>query len=151
VSKLTGDPGYRASWCIHYCAPPPLFGPDANKPHLCEAGVQMEKWRGISHDKRPCFLDKRGQSKPEATSCEHLRRPTAEEIAAHEQWSKARMETMIVVMTAIQPWRAKHKGKSASDIIECPACKGRLHLSIAACNGHVHAHCETDGCVSWME
>jgi hypothetical protein len=148
MSKLTGDPGYRAGWCIHYCAPPPLFGPDAKKPHVCEAGVQMEKWSGHG---QPCFLDKKGQSKPDALPCEFLRRPTAEEIAEHEKWSDARLKMMVVVMQAIQPWRQKHKGRSFGEVIECPACKGRLHLSIAAYNGHVHAHCETDGCVSWME
>lgn len=39
----------------------------------------------------------------------------------------------------------------APEVVECPACKGRLHLSIAAYNGHVHGKCETDGCVAWME
>lgn len=151
MSKLPGDPGYRAGWCIHYRAPPSPFGPNANKPHVCDAGVDMKNWRGIGHDKQPCFLDEAAKSKPEALPCERLRRPTSEEIARHKKWSNARMDTMIVVMTAIQPWRAKHKGKSVGEIIECPACKGRLHLSIAACNGHVHAHCETEGCVSWME
>jgi hypothetical protein len=148
MSKLTGDPGYRAGWCIHYRAPGGYLG----KGHdTCEAGVRFEIWRGIGHDKQPCFLDKAGKSKPDALVCEHLRRPTPQEIEEHEKWADARMNTMIVVMTAIQPWRAKHKDKSASEVIECPACKGRLRLSIAACNGHVHAHCETEGCVSWME
>jgi len=36
--------------------------------------------------------------------------------------------------------------------IPCPVCKtGTLKYSRAACNGHVHAACSTDGCVRWME
>ena len=142
MSKLKGDPGYRDGWCIHYRSP----GPHG----ACEAGVPDERWHGTLFGSKPCFLDK-GQSKPDALPCEHLRRPTPEEIQAHEEWSRARTKTMILVMTAIQPWREKHKGMSISEVIECPACKGRLHLSIAARNGHVHGHCETEGCVSWME
>lgn len=54
------------------------------------------------------------------------------------------------VMAVVGPWRKKlPRGKA--EVIECPACNGRLHLSQAACNGHVHGHCETAGCVSWME
>jgi hypothetical protein len=36
--------------------------------------------------------------------------------------------------------------------MDCPICKtGKLRYSRAAYNGHVHASCSTDGCVSWME
>ena len=37
------------------------------------------------------------------------------------------------------------------DMVECPVCKGKLHLSHAAVNGHVWGKCETAGCVEWME
>jgi hypothetical protein len=57
---------------------------------------------------------------------------------------------MEVVMPVVDKWRKKLPiGKQ--EIIECPECKGRLHLSQAGGNGHVHARCETDGCVAWME
>lgn len=37
-------------------------------------------------------------------------------------------------------------------IMKCPCCAdGKLRYSRAAYNGHIHAHCSTDGCVSWME
>lgn len=55
------------------------------------------------------------------------------------------------VLKGIAPWRAKWRGKSHREVVECPACKGRLHLSINAYNSHVHGRCETDGCVEWME
>jgi len=148
MSKRKGDPGYAPYWCIHY-----RYNRDAKPGHpdTCEAGVDYEAWRGTKFNARPCFLDEKGQSKPNATSCPSLRRPTTEEIVAHKAWLEKRWELMGVVMVGIGPWRAAHKGKSASDIVECPACNGRLHLSIAAYNGHVHGNCETEGCVSWME
>ena len=149
MSKRPGDHGYADGWCTHYKGPPRYWEKDQR--HVCEAGVDIgAAFNGTKFGVRPCFLDK-GKSKPGVLPCEHLRVPTPEEIAAHEEWVAGRMRKMMVVNQAINPWRAKHKGKSAAEVIECPACKGRLHLSIAASNGHVHAQCETEGCVSWME
>ena len=110
-----------------------------------------EAWNGVKFDERPCFLDDKGNSKPNARPCEHLRRPTPEEIAANEEWFQGRMNTLRTVMLGISEWRKKWKGKSHGEVVECPSCKGRLHLSIAAYNGHVHGQCETENCVSWME
>lgn len=39
----------------------------------------------------------------------------------------------------------------AKDTMPCPVCDGTLHFRVAACNGHVHAQCDTDGCLTWME
>jgi hypothetical protein len=150
MSKRPGDPGYAAGWCIHYRY---NSRRKASEPDTCEAGVDYATFRNDRKNllHQPCFLTKTGESKPDALPCEHLRRPTPEEIAAHECWLNSRMQLQATVMAGIAPWRAAHKGKSASEVVECPACKGRLHLSIAAYNGHVHGHCETQGCVSWME
>jgi hypothetical protein len=35
--------------------------------------------------------------------------------------------------------------------INCPTCRGRLHWSRAAENGHVWGRCETEDCVSWIQ
>lgn len=36
--------------------------------------------------------------------------------------------------------------------ISCPICKeGELGYRISDYNGHIHAGCTKDGCVSWME
>ena len=142
MSKRKGDPGYAGNWCIHFR--------DASRNETCEAGVEYASWDGTKFPQRPCFLDN-GQSRPGALICPKLRCPTPDEIAAHEEWIERRMDLMGAVMVGIGPWRKAHKGKSTAEVVECPACKGRLHLSIAAYNGHVHGRCETDGCVSWME
>lgn len=54
------------------------------------------------------------------------------------------------VLKAIAPWREKYQGRTHAETIECPACKGRLHLAIAS-NGHVRGTCETLHCVTWRE
>ena len=42
--------------------------------------------------------------------------------------------------------------KQASGVMDCPICKtGKLGFSVARSNGHVHAHCSTRLCMSWME
>lgn len=49
------------------------------------------------------------------------------------------------------PWK---KGTpSAVGKIDCPVCGGKETLAFrrAGYNGHIHAQCSTDGCVSWME
>ncbi|KKN46563.1 hypothetical protein LCGC14_0671570 [marine sediment metagenome] len=40
---------------------------------------------------------------------------------------------------------------NARDSMECPLCKGVLHYTVAALNGHVHGKCETENCLGWME
>lgn len=59
---------------------------------------------------------------------------------------------MEVVGPFISSWRIQPKPKSdRREVVECPVCKGNLHLSQSSYNGHVHAHCETGGCISFME
>ena len=83
--------------------------------------------------------------------CKDFTAPTAEQFAEHRSQIEAALNRMRLVMPAVQPFRDANKGKSATGAIECPVCKGKLHLRIAACNGHVWGKCETEGCVSWME
>lgn len=65
---------------------------------------------------------------------------------------EAAMDRMSIVMPVVNDWRIKPKpAQDRSEVIECPKCKGKLHLSQSAYNGHVHGRCETEGCVSWME
>jgi hypothetical protein len=147
MAKRAGDPGYAGGWCIHY-----RYNRNAMKPEddTCEALVRYDTFPKSMYE-RPCYLTKTGESHPTAVPCALLRRPTPEEIKAHEEWIDVRMNRMGTVMKGIKPWRDAHKGKSAAEVVECPACKGRLHLSISGYNGHIHGRCETDGCVAWME
>jgi hypothetical protein len=120
----------------------------------CEAGVCLRELVGGSDfgwaARLPCIEQDRERAN-EIVACAEYRAPTAEEIAATEAEHAAAMQRMRTVLNAIAPWRKAHKGESFAEIVECPACKGRLHLSIARSNGHVHGRCATKGCVSWME
>lgn len=137
MSKRPGDPGYSAGWCIYFRS--------MGQYDTCEAGVRYDDvGRGMA---RPCFLP----HKAEVGHCDKFRAPTPEEVAAHETWLEGRISLLGKVMAGIKPWRETHKGRSASEIVECPACAGRLHLSISSYNGHVHGRCETEGCASWVE
>ena len=83
-------------------------------------------------------------------SDEKDREDTREQGEARTNAFKALMDKMRVVGPVVKRWREKDPiGKA--ETIECPVCKGNLHLSQVACNGHVHGQCETEGCVSWME
>lgn len=62
---------------------------------------------------------------------------------------KARIEILAHAKWDINKPYQRESG--ASGTIECPVCKGKLDYSIAGYNGHVHAHCHTPNCVSWME
>ena len=142
---MSKRPGYAANWCVRY-----RYNRDARKPEddTCEAGVRYDSVRGPH---QPCFLDDFGESKPDDSNCAYIRRPAPEEIAAHKAWIEKRMTLQGVVMLGIKAWRKAHQKQNFAEVVECPACKGRLHLSIAASNGHVHGHCESENCVSWME
>lgn len=149
MSKWEGDPGYAGGWCIHYRYNRGIAA--GSFEDTCEAGVNFADWKDIPHARRPCFLDKQGNSKKDAATCTLLRRPTKEEIKLHNEWIEGRISRVGKVMEAIHPWRIKHRGRQAQETIACPICSGRLHLSISAVNGHVHGHCETSDCVSWVE
>ncbi len=60
----------------------------------------------------------------------------------------ARMEK---ALEAVAPLRRKYKGQDYNGVIDCPICAGKLHFRHAKYNGHIHARCETENCVSWME
>ena len=82
--------------------------------------------------------------------CPHWLRTTREQGEVRADRTEAAFKRLTVIGPVVAEWRKKEPiGKA--EVIECPACKGRLHLSQAACNGHVHGKCETDGCASWME
>ncbi len=84
------------------------------------------------------------------TLCPQWLRSTREQAEAEEDEFDAEIQRMTIVGPVVAEWRKKPpKGKA--EVIECTACKGRLHLSQSAYNGHVHGQCETAGCVSWME
>ncbi len=118
----------------------------------CNAGVPFKAMGGqpFRLANLPCHLGNSLDDAEMLERCPKWVRTTREQAEKSFDESEAYFAKVVSVRHAIAPWRKKPPiGKQ--EVIECPACKGRLHLSQAAVNGHVHAKCETAGCVSWME
>ena len=132
----------------------------------CKAGVKYEdvkvqheviqyRSHGIVYTAArsiPCF--KNSNYRPDLCECEKAQYPTAEEIEAYYARLRGSIDRILAARKAIVdhlggPWK---KGiASAQGVVECPTCKGKLHFLRSGYNGHIHAQCETSGCVSWME
>lgn len=117
----------------------------------CKAGVKYTEIRGKHF---PCFRGDMAEKlrKGEIPCvCLQLKWPDEEyiqnEIAEHDK-AFAKVEAGLEAVAHI---RTEYKGRNYKGVIECPTCKGKLHVTHAACNGHVNARCETPDCISWME
>lgn len=94
-------------------------------------------------------IDRKGLQQAQ---CSCYIEPTDEQIAEDQAENDAHLKRITTAMSVASKWREKPKpAQDRFGIIECPICKGKLYLSQSAYNGHVHAKCETRGCVSWME
>lgn len=133
-----------ASRCVHYRSP--------SDSDTCQAGVRYDDVRDdtVKNGWRlPCFCNSTARPCPK---CEF---PTPEQVAAEVAAIEASFERSNSAMHAAHA-DAKHrgfgKGRGGAASIVCPACgTGTLHYSVAGYNGHMHASCDTPGCVAWME
>lgn len=143
--------------CIHF---------NGSQHDLCERGIAYAQFRpGI-----PCikFVEKSANGgtylkpgekaaerrpwKYDGKPCPFYQAPTDEQVQADREESERVMARFKVALKVASEWRVKPKpAQSRHEVVECPVCKGRLHLSQSSYNGHVHGKCETDKCVHWME
>lgn len=87
-----------------------------------------------------------------AKPCPFYEEPTDDQIQADREETEVAFQRTLAAIRIADKWRQKPKPDvDRHEVIECPVCKGRLHLSQSSYNGHVHGKCETDACVSWME
>jgi hypothetical protein len=132
-------------WCNHYRG--------MHEKDKCEAGIEfasLENYGTRQFSKScPCYGPGQGE-------CERAEYPTAEEMAAHDAELAERFERVTRTRAAIVeycggPWKRGEPGKNG--VIDCPACgnKDCLQFSRSSYNGHIHARCNTEDCVSWME
>lgn len=99
----------------------------------------------------PCWTSTMAHAKDvEKVSCAQYFDPTDVQIAHDTAETDALMARIGKIMPVVDVWR-KMEPIGKQEVIDCPACGGRLHLSQAGCNGHVQGHCETTGCARWME
>jgi hypothetical protein len=133
------------SYCTHY----DRYAMICRKP--CRAGVDYETV-GKNMKERPCMA---GGDVPEGRqigTCALLRFPTRDEAAAEVDETDRAFARVMVAIEVAGRWRVKPKPKAdRHEVVECPVCKGRLHLTQSSYNGHVWGKCETEKCVSWME
>ena len=123
----------------------------------CEAGVvyKDQPFYGKPEGSWPCFTPPE-RLPDQRFICSLAVFRTAEELAeenaqiakSHEDSRKARQA---IVAFLGGPWKRGLPGRKGT--IDCPVCGvvNGLHFSRSGYNGHIHAQCETDKCVCWME
>jgi hypothetical protein len=138
---------------------------------VCKAGVAYDDVRTEHGDKPvryryegertvyqrgrslPCFQDEAKNAKP-CASCSYY---TPEEVEAFKEeafaiFGRSMKAREAIVADCGGPWK---KGMpEAAGRVDCPICKApdrTLTYKRSAYNGHIHAHCLTKDCVSWME
>ena len=87
----------------------------------------------------------------EVVPCDRFDAPSSAEAEAEVAEVDALIERMEKLGPVVQELKKEHAGKGYQGVLECPLCGGRLHVSIAAINGHVWLRCESDGCVRIQE
>lgn len=151
--------------CKHYTGG---IDKDRCRADVCYREVTTDPDAGGCAFRSPCILwDKRpGPPLSERQRAEFARRgtcpkfelPTAEEVAASDRETAetaARIVRLIPLMNRI---KAEH-ANSWTGIVPCPICGANLTLRLNVFNSpgregrskHLHGHCLTPGCVSWME
>lgn len=138
------------NYCQHYSPKPGL----SRGVNWCLKGETIED-RRIKEGKppflKPC-IGGHELADPNA-ACPHWIRRTREMGEARADRFEAAIKRMTLAGPVVAAWRTwtKKNRVGKEEVVECPACKGKLHLSQSAYNGHVWGKCETEGCLSWME
>lgn len=119
----------------------------------CKAGIDLLSFNGGDSAgyirKLPCFgASGLFDDNPIAT-CEQYSPFTEEELEAQEKEWAERICHMIEARAQIVSDSGGKRG--VAGVIKCPVCGNRLHYTIAGYNGHIHATCAYQGCLSWME
>ncbi len=124
------------SGCIH-------FNGIQNK--TCKAGISYDSMK----PPLPCLRNvSHGLAIPE---CPKREWPSEEQIEKELAESEARSNRFMLLTPLLAKIRKDHKGESWRGIEVCPVCKGKIHISITAYNGHTRGQCETKDCLAWIE
>jgi hypothetical protein len=115
----------------------------------CDAGIEYDSVRPDGY-RLPCLEPSIGDDRQKG-DCSLYRLSTPEEIAAEDAAFESAKERFMKTLPLIAEVKSSHEGEDWSGVVECPVCSGKLHMSHAAYNGHVHGQCETKDCLAWME
>lgn len=141
---------FEMNYCRHYEVKPGMKAKDLS----CAVGIDHRALppitdRGNSRWNFPC-IDGHKLPGGACAICPKWERHTQEDGEKRALGVLHSMRKMTLAGPVVKAWRLKEpQGKQ--EVIECPVCKGRLHLAQSSYNGHVHGRCETEGCLSWME
>lgn len=87
-----------------------------------------------------------------AIPCSLRIEPDADQIQRFREESDRHWLKIITALRTVSAWKVKPKpDQDRSEFIDCPVCKGKLHLQQSSYNGHASGKCETDGCVEFIE
>ena len=112
----------------------------------CKLGIRYDSFP--KRQRIPCLVFD-GLDSPDI--CAKREWPTEEMIQQRLDEIESSTTRFAKVTPLIAKIKREHKGESWQGIEACPVCNGKLHLSHAAYNGHVHGRCETNDCLAWME
>ncbi len=142
---------FDQNYCEHY-APKPGSARHDYCALGCDASARMDAGRKAGEpNMTPCIGGHK--AKDVLVLCPKWQRRDIARSIARADSIEEMMDRMAIVGPVVAKWRtwAETNRVAKQEVIECPKCKGRLHLSQSSYNGHVHGHCETPECVSWME
>lgn len=114
----------------------------------CRAGVSYDQFAGFC---LPCLPFLCSNSSRPPGQCEKYVSVTPDQIAAREAEGNAAIQRIKKVTPLVKEIKKQYKGQNWAGVRECPVCQGKLHLTHARYNGHVHGKCETQDCLNWME
>ena len=116
---------------------------------VCKAGINpVERFCNGDRTgwvaKVPCL-----RTNETTAQCDQCVYPTKEEAEADNAAFKAYVDDVLKHIPIARA--AMVAAKSDGGCMDCPKCGQGLRWSKARCNGHIHAKCDTEGCLSWME
>lgn len=94
-------------------------------------------------------VDRRGET---VIPCPNRVEPTDEQIKQYREESERHWLKTVAALKVATAWKVRPKpDNDREEIVDCPICKGKLHLRQSSYNGHASAKCETADCVEFME
>jgi hypothetical protein len=145
MTKLEARVKWHMNYCIHF----------DGRSDVCKAGINVRQLVGGETMgwglRTPCLAD----HKECVVTCDNREFPTREaaEVEAKELEDRAdRVLKSIKAAHEDAKTKGFKKGSGGKSSLPCPSgCGGTLHYTVASYDGHMHAGCTTEGCVSWME
>lgn len=131
-------------WCKHYRG---MIGK-----LKCEAGVEFATLPNYGTKQFmascPCFESREGCDKAEYKTPEEL---AEEKRELNKRFARTATARKAIVDALRGPWKMGIPTQGGE--IDCPICgkSKALRYRRSGHNGHIHARCDTDGCVAWME